>query len=499
MNPRLILLAAVLLIGIALRIIELISGNFIFSYDQGRDYVAVKHIVEDHKFTLIGSEAGAGNAGINGLFHGPGYYYILSVFYVLFAGNPYGGQVLMFFGGLASLVLAVILAKMLFDGYYRELFVFLIAVSPNIASQSRFIWNHHLTTPLILAVFIFFLMATRGKFIGYLFALFTAGIIYNFELAIAVPLLLGLLIWGVSAYRKNPIRIITALIVSVIPFTPLLLFEIRHNLMAFSGIVRYFSGTREFTGYNIMLITSHLSDYANNINATFAAAEFFPPKLTLLITLSIICWTGYRLYKAPNDSGHDFIKGLFIMLAVTYLFFFMLRNSVWDYYLIHLHIIYIILVTFSLRQILSGPRGKVFLPVAGLLLVVMGIGVAGRLYLDYAYDLSDYGGIEKIRGKQALIDFVYADAQKTPFNIAVFTPAVYTYAYDYLFFWYGQKKYGYEPGHEIQGLTYLVIQPDPAKPWSYRGWLETVIPHGDIINTVYLPEGFIVQKRMYPL
>src|SRR3990167_6976885 len=87
-------------LGISLRSVEVLNGNYLFGFDQGRDYMAVYNIVENHKFTLLGAEVGAGSAGLSGLFHGPGYYYLLSLMYILFRGDLYGGIVLMFFFGI---------------------------------------------------------------------------------------------------------------------------------------------------------------------------------------------------------------------------------------------------------------------------------------------------------------------------------------------------------------------------------------------------------------
>ena len=48
-----------------------------------------------------------------------------------------------------------------------------------------------------------------------------------------------------------------------------------------------------------------------------------------------------------------------------------------------------------------------------------------------------------------------------------------------------------------KGLVYLLIEKDTSKPWSYQGWLETVIKDGDVINTEQLTSGFIIQKRLF--
>jgi hypothetical protein len=117
-----------------------------------------------------------------------------------------------------------------------------------------------------------------------------------------------------------------------------------------------------------------------------------------------------------------------------------------------------------------------------------------RLYTLYINPPND-GGVAKTKGKLAAIDFIYNDAKGKPFGLLVFTPPVYTYAYDYLIWWHGEKKYKYKPYSDKKGTFYLLMEIDPQKPWSYKGWLETVIKNGDIIYTKTLPSGLMVQKR----
>src|SRR3989338_5220902 len=76
-------------LGVSFRSVEILSNNYLFGFDQGRDYLAVKSIIENGKLTLIGSEIGAGAAGFSGIFQGPFHYYFLVVPYILFNGSPY--------------------------------------------------------------------------------------------------------------------------------------------------------------------------------------------------------------------------------------------------------------------------------------------------------------------------------------------------------------------------------------------------------------------------
>ena len=124
------------------------------------------------------------------------------------------------------------------------------------------------------------------------------------------------------------------------------------------------------------------------------------------------------------------------------------------------------------------------------------VGFVFQTIRFYQTDYFDYGGRHKIKGKLEALDYIYKDARGEQFGVLVFTPPVYTYDYDYLFWWYGTKKYSYVPYNEKRGTFYLLIDPDNQKPWSYKGWQETVIKTGKVIKTTTLPKsGFIVEKR----
>src|SRR5260221_2504707 len=87
------------------RSVEMLNRNYVFGFDQGFDYLQAQQIVTFHKLTLIGREIGSGSAGISGIFQGPFYFYFLSIPFILFHGDPYGGVVLMWVFSLASVAL----------------------------------------------------------------------------------------------------------------------------------------------------------------------------------------------------------------------------------------------------------------------------------------------------------------------------------------------------------------------------------------------------------
>lgn len=83
MEKKRFLVPAIIVFGFFLRVWRLreLMG---FDYDQEVAALAVNQILSGH-LTLIGQEI-----SIGGIFIGPGYYYLLSIFYFLFQGDPIG-------------------------------------------------------------------------------------------------------------------------------------------------------------------------------------------------------------------------------------------------------------------------------------------------------------------------------------------------------------------------------------------------------------------------
>lgn len=493
-----IMLFVAFAIGVVLRSVEVVSGNFLFGFDQGRDYLAVKNIVENHKLTLIGSEVGAGVAGFRGIFHGPFYYYSLALPFIIFKGDPYGGMILMFALSIATILLGYVIGRNLFGARVGLLTACIIAVSPPFISYARFIWNSNPAPLFILSAFYFVSLFTKKGKTRYLFwASFFSGFVYNFQLAMAIPLALTLIIYCVLVLKLKQIKQYGAIFLGmIIVFSPMLFFEIRHEFQAINGILTYMFNhpeTATTQTFWALLLRDHLLVFFNNFLSTFSQ-QIIIPSIAVIATLPFIF---YFVTGEKDKQKKQFIIYLLTLMPVTFIFLGFLRNFVYNYYLIHLNLAYIFLAVFSIVALFKMRRYKI---IKGFIIVYAAILLLSNIFSNirtFFYDIKDYGGIHKIKGKIDAIDYIYKNANGEQFGLLVFSPPIYTYPYDYLVSWYGQKKYGYVAHQEKKGLVYLVIEKDTSKPWSYKGWLETVIKDGDVINTEQLTSGFIVQKRLF--
>lgn len=483
---ELFLLVLVMLLGIFLRSPEVVNRNPLFGFDQGRDYLTVRKIVVDHKLTLIGSEVGAGYAGLQGIFHGPYYYYLLTIPFILFGGDPYGSVVLMFVLGVVSLFFGFYFVYREFS--YRTALVFTFLMALTLYAQSRFMWNTHPATLLILLVFWLVLKIPQNPLEYFFAAVFLSGLIYGFQLAISVCLVITLYIYGFLILRIRNWRIyLSGLVAILIVCFPFFGFEFRHGFMTSKSVLKILSSffTSPRTDFSTGIKSHFLNFWFNFRDSFYLSDRFRFWALVVLLVNSL-----FFLIKSKKSSEKNFIIFLSILPSTSFLVFLLLPGPVWNHYLVHLHLVYIFLFAYFLTK----SKEQVFRVLLGIFLILMLPSISKEI-IKAKNDLIDYGGVAKMKGKLEAMDYIYQDAGNQKFNVLVFTPPVYDYAYRYLLWWYGGKKYGYVPGDKKEGLFYLWIEPDSKKPWSYNGWLETVIKTGTVLKEEKLPSGFIIQKR----
>lgn len=484
----------ILILAAIPRAIELINHNYLFGFDQGQFYIQAKNIIVDHKLTLIGTPVG----GVGGFFQGAGWYYLLSIFFLFTGGDPYAGMVLMFCIGMSTVILGAILGKKMFGETTGILISFLLSVSTIIIPQSRFIWPPF-PIALLSVLYLYFLYKTLDRKQKYLiFLTFTIGLMFHFETATGMTLLISFVLFFPLLIYKKLVSVKTV-ILSIGSFMitqfPLLFFDLRHKFLISKGILLAFSG-KSHPGHGVTIkyvqamFENHLNTFFPNFANVFPYVHAFWPFLGIAIIAGGIVYM--------RDKKNAFALKIFVLylLCIPFLLFavFMLYLwPMWDWWILELQIFYLILL--SILLIYFYKKYLLFKPIAITVVLLFSASYVSYVVHGYTSDVYDYGGMQKIKGKIEAIDYLYKDAKYKRFNLLIFTPPVYTYAYDYLLWWHGMKTYGFLPKNEKKDTFYLLIETDPAQPWSYKGWLETVIKTGTIEKTVTLPSEFIIQKR----
>lgn len=483
-------LLAVVILGSIPRSIEIISGNYLFGYDQGVFFQAVKEIVINHKLTLIGTEVGGG-----GFFQGPGWYYLLSILFYLWKGNPYGVMILMLAVGVLTIVLSIVFGRKIFDVKTALTIGFLVAVSPAIIAQSRFIWPPFMIS-LLAVFFIFFLYKVlQGLSNFFLLLTFTVGLMFHFEIATGATLLLQLLIISPLFFMKKMVSLkfyILGLLSFLFTQVSLFIFDVRHDFINIKGIVKLFTNSNKEASLinRIDLVSNHISVFKQNFLSSFQMADLLWPLLLIVLVIGLLFYFRDKKIKKARKWLVFYLATSPLTLFIVFIFY---PSTMWEWWILELMIFYCFLFGVILTHLF---KNKLMRFLVAAIYVIFFLSFVNKTIFFYKNDFNDFGGTQKIRGKIEAIDYIYKDAKGKRFGLLVFTPPVYTYAYDYLIRWYGNKNYNYVPHKEKKGIFYLLMEPDLSKPWSYGGWLETVIKTGTILETKELPSGFIIQKRI---
>lgn len=457
--------------------------------------MAVKSIIYDHHLTLIGPYT-----SLQGIFQGPLWYYLLSIPTLLFGGDPHGSVILMLVISITVIVVTFLVMRRLFGNTCALISAFLVATAPEAVAAATYSWNPH-PMWLLLTIFFFLLYQVCQKRKKYhLFLWPVIALMFHFEIALAIFILAGtfiyLLVWHMKLFLNR--YFIVGILLAGLFFLPLFVFDVRHNFLMSKSFVQLFQNKDQglFTkGEHLPYINqmdAHLSSLYLNYRYIFQINDLMP-KISIVVAIgfliSLFIKRGKFYTKKERDFLLLFVKFFLIFLALTFLYPFPLRY----WFLTGFQMIYILPFSLFFRKLLTTRIGLIFVAAFSIITLIV---IAPKLYKLYRYP--DYGGIAKIRGKTDALDFIYQDVKVKPFGLLIFNPPVYTDSYDYLAYFLSKRTYHYLPHQEKKGTFYLLIEPDYNKPWSYKGWMETVVKTGSILKTWELPSGLIVQKRQSP-
>ena len=342
-------------------------------------------------------------------------------------------------------------------------------------------------------IFLFLIVSGRQKF--HLFLWPTIALMTHFQTALAVFLFMAtILYFAVFKWNFNIKRyILFGILVSSIFLLPQVIFDLRHDFLMSRSLVSQIKG--EDRGLSVSkkekkkLITIHKDPFIINYNSGFLSHGYSPDFPLLVALASFLVFFLRR--KDFRKEEVLFIKTtltipLLVFLATVF-YPFPLRY----WFLTGFEMFYILPISLILSKLLNFGFGKILAAVfiASILPLIL-----GRINDSY-FKNPDDKSFSKIKGIKKAIDYIYQDGKGEKFGLLVFAPPVYTPNYDYVVFWYGRNKYGYTPHSEKKGTFYLLMEPDPHKKHSYKGWLETVIITGKTIKQEKLPSGLIVEKR----
>lgn len=447
LNKTQVIILLILLIGVIYRLIISSNNNFIFNMDNARDMVDVREMVILQKPRLIGQ-----TTSIEGLFYGPGWYYLLSIPFILSGGHPYASILLEIFlwvvGGYFLLYLV--------NKFYGKLGVIGVAVFW-IASNYILLGSQYALNPnpilFLTPVFIFALwkyLETEKIWFGIL-AWFLAGLFFHFEVAVGVfmPIILLLTIvlskkWDL--FKKTSFYL--GVLVFLTTFIPQILFNFKHDSSLFKAILDYKSTSHgDIKTASTLRMVEVYHGFSNSLLPTFMNFEFFTKLMTFLFPIILLIYL--KKFKKDNFT---LITLLLFFVPLSGVVFLKLGLASWYFNeALVASIILVGFVFFVLQKVSS--LGKIISAVlVGMLLIFTIKNMTGYLAAARVGD----NGNSVLKNELAVIDYTYQKANGKNFKVYVYLPSVIDYPYQYLYWWRGLKKYGFLP----EEYAYLPKKPE---------------------------------------
>ena len=434
--------------------------------DQGRDAVYTREILNRHQIILEGPET----SGIKGFSTGPLWYYFISIGYFIFRGHPLGAVfMLIFFNTIVSGILMWWLAKKISPPLSLAVGFSLLFFWP-FYDSSRYSFNPFLLVPLAILLIFLLTDSLGGKKYSFLLAAIPVGLAFHSEVAGAIVFffLYFLTCSCLTIRRKISLRtILFSIIILSVFFLPYLVLEINTNFSQTSSLFRELNNPQGvLSGTNFRFITQKFLELLK---------ESIIPQSVLLSLIFLVAITPFFVRSCHKRIfTYHFSLITFCLWLLSWLWFS--SNKGWQtwhtIYLPPLLFISILLTLFTLPR----KTGVIFFSI----IFLSQAATFKSQYSKYIYPSDDPS---LLKNELAAIDWVYQKSGGKGFYVYTYLPSVLDYPYQYLFWWYGRKKYSYlpcefasypgspklfipgseyyeNPKRQCANLRFLIIEPD---------------------------------------
>lgn len=465
-----ILLISLFLISLFLRF-YLLPQNLFFGPEQGIDFMAIKHISIDHKLTLIGAKT-----DVSGVFHGPIYYYLSVIPFLLSQGNPLIISIFFILLNSLSIFLIYHLGKIIGGKRVGVIAALLFTISFETIIYPRWLSAHPLAIPLSTLFFLFFYRFLEGSKKNLLFAAITLGLLNQVEFLhivffTGITLVLFIVYLKKLKNLKKTYLLLCIFSAFIITTGTYILFDIKHDFLISRSILSLAGGT---SGYHINILQTIIDTWISIVRVYMET--IFPinfPVAYILFLGSVIllifrsCHS--RLRRNPTTIP------LLIWLITPMTILIILRHNILDQFFVSQIPLYLLMGAILIDSIW---QKKKILGIITLLLIC-----SANLY-TYIKNIPSNSEIFfqstqphlRYSDQLATIDDIYKEMKGKPFSFQSYTIPYWTQqGWQYLFWSYGNKKYGYEPITHSSKVLFVIIQDDPSNKGFQEDWLKNTV------------------------
>ena len=457
------------------------TDSFFFTWDNGRDFFAVKQIVEGN-LTLIGP-----TSGLQGFYLGPLWFYLGIPGYILSGASPYGFTLSYILLGLSALPLFWAMSHKLFKNKeLAKLNAYILSIVPGSVWGTVRVWNPLIAIPLMSGVFLSLLKARKSKFyLGLAFFLLGLTLQAEFAYAIFYSLTLFILIpWIRKGFNIKDFLIAGAAFGSTL--VPQILFELRHDFVMSNSLLR------GMQGYNQEII-SWAYHFSKRPTELFTATKGLlfrggPESGWILLTLLFFIAIGFYVVINKNELVKEkksfFAWKLMAILAVLPYPFYMIwkgnNGYFFDYYITS-HFIFIVpLLLMGIAKVYKINKNWKYFT-----MVMVGFFITYWYQSMYATTLKpvNNAGLKTMdMAISQIYTWIDADNQ-SPGVIRIFTPNAETEHYDAIVHWRAKQMNRAIPmtvKNESDEYWYVLIEKDYQLEKRLNKWYAEATASGTL-------------------
>ena len=464
----LILLALVTILAAVLRFWRL-PEYMTFLGDEGRDALAVKRMIVDHKFRLIGPVTSVGN-----MYLGPLYYYLMFPAMFLAGLSPIGPAAMVAFLSVMTTALIYFYGWEWIGRKAALMAAFLYAISSVVITFSRSSWNPNVM-PFFALISIYGIWRVWQK--KQFWWLIILGVSLSFTvqshwlgllLLPTVGLFWLMTLIEIFKTKKNRKKFWLQSFFGLgffllLTIAPLVWFDLRHGFLNSQAFSKFFTGQGGNSNLVITGAFSNLWFLTKNIFTRLVVGKdlywgyWLSLMVVILVALKII-------RESLLVSWHRFITrnpGLFLILIwflVGLLFLGTYQQSLYDHYFGFLFPVPFLLVGWILAMIWCG---KLPGRISTMLLL------AGLVWLAVKESPLRYPPSYQLPRTQTIANFILEKAEDKPFNLALVAERNYDDAYAFFMEKQGKPPIRIEPekaGETITDQLFVICEQLPCQP-----------------------------------
>lgn len=452
MKKPIILLLLILSLAFVLRAQNL-SGMAHFEHDQ--EYAAnfAYSVIKEYPIQLIGQ-----GLSIRPFFMGPIYFYFLTPFFFLSNLHPIGGAFGSIILGLINILVIFIIGQKMFNKATGLIGAFIYAFAFRYIDYD---WN---ATPtyssffIVLLTWFCFYKLWHGNFkflpfLAFLFGLYTSihPIYFPFYIAFLVLLIIRFKKFYSSKKFPSLKQIILAILLFLVPLSPLLLFESLRGFFELKQFIEFYQAN-EFHKIGSGTLLHYFYTIFTEPYQIFNL-RLFNPDLLFMGILTIVLLLNFAKVGFWKDRFHAIAL---VITFLTFLFYYArFPGQVPEYYFLALAFLTIFYLSATLSLLLNFRLGKIILSLILGYFLIYNFGLLQNRYQDPS--------LINLKNKDEIVkEIVKRQPKDSEFFASYIANPGWNTGFDYLFSYYERvpKK------DAVKKQNYTLVLPKSLSPGS---------------------------------